>query len=93
MTIKASLKLERGFGIIFDFITPRDPISRYGTKRPTKYTMLRRNKDEGERVARTRARTGEPPCFFLPLDEKTYWAVTREQKLCEEKILRIKHTI
>ncbi len=54
--IKASLRLERALGIIFDFITPRGLISHYGTKRPMKYTMLGQNKG----CPRPRAHGGTP---------------------------------
>ena len=61
MTIKTSQKLESALGVIFDFITSKDFISRYGTKRPMKCTMLSRNRSNNRRpFARPRAHGGPP---------------------------------
>ena len=82
--------------VIFDFTTSKDHISHCNTERLMKCTMLQQNDSKDEQgVARmcARARTGVPPCSFLPADVGICLALTRKRKLCERKILRLNHVI
>lgn len=84
MIIKASLKLKAAWETIFDFTILKDPISRYDTKRPTKCTMLQRNKNE---IAPARAR-GLPRALLCLRMQKGMF--NSEQKAKDKKDVAIK---
>ena len=54
MIIRACPRSKTAWEIIFDFTILKGHISRCGTKRPMKYTMLQQNKDEKVAHALTR---------------------------------------